>query len=191
MDKVDAGADTTFCPPARRRSVLLAAILASGMGFIDGSVVAIAIPAIRSDLAASLADAQWISNAYLLLLSALLMLGGASGDRFGVRNVFAAGIGLFTLASVACALAPGVGTLIAARTVQGLGAAFMIPASLALIAKAYPRSSRGRAIGIWASAAGRLPAHRLRGLELAPGLRHQPAARRLGPDPAAGPGAGG
>ena len=142
----------SFCPARRRRFVLLAAILASSMGFIDGTVVSIATPAIRADLGASLADAQWISNAYLLLLASVLLLGGAAGDRFGVRNVFIAGIGLFVAASIACAVAPSPTLLIVFRAVQGFGAAFMVPSSLAIIAKAYPKAERGRAIGIWAAA---------------------------------------
>jgi EmrB/QacA subfamily drug resistance transporter len=134
-----------------RRYVLVAAILASSMGFIDSSVLSIAIPAMRADLGASLSEAQWISNAYLLLLSALILLGGAAGDRFGVRRMFMGGIGLFVIASLACAVAPSSATLILARAVQGLGAAFMVPGSLAIIAKTYPKDERGRAIGIWAA----------------------------------------
>ena len=84
-------------PAQSRIYVLVAAILASSMGFIDGSVLSIATPAIRADLGASLADAQWISNAYLLFLSSLLLIGGAAGDRFGIRNVFAIGIVLFVV----------------------------------------------------------------------------------------------
>src|SRR5690606_29332047 len=151
-DVTSETAGPTFCPRQRRVYVLVAAILASSMGFIDGSVVSIATPAIRADLGASLADAQSISNAYLLLLSSVLLIGGAAGDRFGVRNVLAAGIGLFVAASIACALAPRRAVLIACRAVQGLGAAFMAPSSLAIIAKAYPKAERGRAIGIWAAA---------------------------------------
>ncbi len=149
-DKADA---ETFCPPGSRPFVLAATILASAMGFIDGSVVSIAVPAIRADLGASLNDAQWVSNGYMLLMASLILLGGAAGDRFGLRRVFSGGIGLFVLASLLCALAPSPGFLIACRVVQGLGAAFMVPGSLALIAKAYPRAARGRAIGIWATAA--------------------------------------
>lgn len=144
-------AGETFCPRPRRRFVLIAAILASSLGFIDGSVVSIAIPAIRADLGASLADAQWVSNAYALTLSALILAGGAAGDNFGLRRTFVAGITLFIAASAACALAPSVPLLIAARAVQGIGAAIMVPGSLAIIAKAYPRKERGRAIGIWAA----------------------------------------
>jgi EmrB/QacA subfamily drug resistance transporter len=142
----------TIAAPESRRLVLVAAILASSMGFIDGSVISIAIPAIRADLGATLADAQWVSNGYLLFLSALILLGGAAGDRFGLRNTFGLGIGLFVLASIACALAPSPLLLVVARAVQGIGAAFMVPGSLAIIARTYPREERGRAIGIWAAA---------------------------------------
>jgi EmrB/QacA subfamily drug resistance transporter len=144
--------EASFCPPERRIYVLVAAILASSMGFIDGSVISIATPAIRANLGASLADAQWVSNAYLLLLSSVLLLGGAAGDRFGIRNVFAGGIIVFVLASMASAIAPNPTMLILARAIQGLGAAFMVPSSLAIIAKAYPKAERGGAIGIWSSA---------------------------------------
>lgn len=148
----DAVPNGTFCPQPQRRFVLIAAILASALGFIDGSVVSIAIPAIRADLGATLADAQWISNAYALTLSALILAGGAAGDNFGLRRTFVAGIVLFVVASLACAAAPGAASLILARAVQGIGAAIMVPGSLAIIAKAYPKKERGRAIGIWAAA---------------------------------------
>lgn len=152
MTDTAANAEAGFVPANRRVWVLVAAILASAMGFIDGSVTSIATPAIRSTIGASLADAQWISNAYLLMLSSLLLLGGAAGDRFGLRNVFAAGIAVFVVASIGSALAPTPALLIAARTLQGAGAAFMVPGSLAIIAKAYPKDARGGAIGVWASA---------------------------------------
>jgi EmrB/QacA subfamily drug resistance transporter len=143
---------SSFCPRSRRRFVLIAAILASALGFIDGSVLAIAIPAIRTDLGASLAEAQWISNSYALMLSALILAGGAAGDRFGLRHTFIAGIALFVTASLACALAPNPPILVMFRAIQGAGAAIMVPCSLAIIAKAYPKKERGRAIGIWAAA---------------------------------------
>ena len=156
---MDAPADSSpirsaagsFCPPEARTFALVAAILASSMGFIDGSVVALAMPAIRADLGASLVDAQWISNGYMLFLSALVLIGGAAGDVFGVRNLFAAGIVLFMATSLACALAPDAGTLIVMRALQGIGAAVMVPGSLALIAKCYPAATRGQAIGTWAA----------------------------------------
>jgi EmrB/QacA subfamily drug resistance transporter len=146
------GNGTTFCPKELRIYVLLAAILASAMGFIDGAVLSIAIPSLRADLGASFADAQWINNAYLLFLSSLLLLGGAAGDRFGLKRVFALGIVLFVVASIVCAIAPNPLLLIIARAVQGAGAAMMVPGSLAIIAAAYPREERGWAIGIWAAA---------------------------------------
>ena len=155
---MDAPADSpqprsaaTFCPPEARRYALVAAILASSMGFIDGSVVALAMPAIRADLGVGLVDAQWISNGYMLFLSALVLIGGAAGDVFGVRNLFAFGIVVFMATSLACALAPDAGTLIVMRALQGAGAAMMVPGSLALIAKCYPAATRGQAIGVWAA----------------------------------------
>ena len=148
----DAVGETPFVPKGQRVLVLVAAILASAMGFIDGSVTSIATPAIRASLGATLADAQWVSNAYLLMLSSLLLLGGAASDRFGLRNVFVAGIALFVVASIGSALAPTPLSLIVARAIQGAGAAFMVPGSLAIIARAYPKDERGAAIGLWASA---------------------------------------
>lgn len=136
----------------QRRRILIAAIAASSMGFIDGSVTAIVTPAIRMTLDADLASAQWVANAYLLTLSSLLLLGGATSDRFGLRNVFAGGIVLFVLASLVSAAAGSVEILIVARAVQGIGAAFMVPGSLALIAATYPEGERGGAIGTWAAA---------------------------------------
>lgn len=147
-----AGDNGGFCSCTQRKYVLVAAILASALGFIDGSVLAVAMPAIRADLGASLAQAQWVSNAYALSLSALILIGGAAGDRFGLRRTFVAGIALFVLSSLACAAAPDPAMLIAFRAIQGLGAAIMVPGSLAIIAKAYPKSERGGAIGIWAAA---------------------------------------
>jgi EmrB/QacA subfamily drug resistance transporter len=138
--------------PRRRRLVLTAAILASAMGFIDGSITAIALPAMRATLGASLAQAQWFANAYLLVLSALVLIGGAFGDRFGLARVFFAGIALFVAASIVCAAATTPDALIAARALQGLGAAFMVPGSMAIIARVTPPEDRGRALGLWASA---------------------------------------
>ncbi|MDF1726387.1 MAG: MFS transporter [Sulfitobacter sp.] len=141
-----------FCAPEARRYVLIAAILASALAFIDGTVISIALPAMRASLGADLVAAQWIHNAYMLTLSALILLGGALGDRFGLARAFGAGIALFVGSSLLCAMAPSSGLMIAARTLQGVGAAVMVPGSLAVIARAYPRAERGRAIGIWAAA---------------------------------------
>ena len=139
-------------PERDRPFVLTVAILASALGFIDGSVVAIAIPQIRASLDATFAEIQWVANAYVLCLAAFMLLGGAAGDRYGVKRTFGAGIALFIVASMACAFAWSPVSLIVARAVQGLGAAIMVPCSLALIAKNYPREDRGRAIGLWAAA---------------------------------------
>ncbi|WP_374646039.1 MFS transporter [Tabrizicola sp.] len=142
----------SFCAEADRRVILWAAILASSMGFIDSSVTAIAMPAMRTALHASLAEAQWINTAYLLALSALVLVGGAAGDRFGIARVFVAGIWIFVAGSLACAFAQDAGQMIAARTVKGVGAALMVPGSMAMVSRAWPREQRGQALGMWAAA---------------------------------------
>ena len=131
---------------------LAASILASSLAFVDGSVTNVALPAIRQDLNASAADLQWVINAYLLPLSALLLLGGAAGDRFGRRRMFLVGTAGFAAASLACALAPTLGVLLTARFVQGAAAAMLMPNSLALLGSAYEGEARGKAIGTWAAA---------------------------------------
>ena len=141
------------CRAASRPWVLAATILASAMAFIDGSVVTIALPVLQRELGAGLAALQWVVNGYTLFLAALLLVGGAAGDRFGRRRVFLAGTVIFAAASAACALAPDVGLLVAARAMQGIGAALMVPQSLAIISAAFPQEIRGRAIGTWAGAA--------------------------------------
>jgi EmrB/QacA subfamily drug resistance transporter len=141
------------CAAASRPWVLAATILASAMAFIDGSVVTIALPVLQRELDAGFAALQWVVNGYTLFLGALLLVGGAAGDRFGRRRVFLGGTVLFAGASAACALAPGAGSLIAARAVQGVGAALMVPQSLAIISASFPQEGRGRAIGTWAGAA--------------------------------------
>lgn len=140
------------CPPPARKYVLAAAVLASALGFIDGSVVSIAIPKIRMSLEASFAQSQWVHNAYILFLSAFILIGGAAGDRFGIRRTFAFGIILFVAASQLCALAWSPVSLIAFRVLQGLGAAIMVPGSMSIIARNFPRGERGKALGIWVAA---------------------------------------
>ena len=135
------------------RWILPATILGSSMSFIDGSVVNVALPSIQSGLQASLATAQWVINGYLLALAALILLGGALGDRFGERRIFMAGLGGFVLGSLACGLAPTAAALIAARLVQGLAAALLVPSSLAILGSSYAGEERGKAIGTWAAAA--------------------------------------
>jgi EmrB/QacA subfamily drug resistance transporter len=137
---------------ASRGWILSATILASSMAFIDGSVVTIALPAMQRGLGATLADMQWVSNAYLLLLGSLILVGGGLGDRVGRRLIFLVGIAVFTLASILCAAAPSVDVLIVARSIQGIGAALLVPQSLAIISATYPRDVRGAAFGTWAAA---------------------------------------
>lgn len=139
-------------PPRARRWILVGTIVASAMAFIDGTVVNVALPALQADLGAGFAALQWIVNGYALTLGGLLLIGGAAGDRLGRRRVFVAGIALFAAASLACALAPSAQALVAARLVQGVGAALLVPQSLAIIAAAFPKDVRGRAIGVWAGA---------------------------------------
>jgi EmrB/QacA subfamily drug resistance transporter len=147
---IRAAADTPGCAERARPWVLAATILGSSMAFIDGSVVTVALPAIQADLNTSVAGAQWVANAYMLMLGALILAGGAAGDRFGRRRVFALGVAIFTTASVACGLAPNSAALIAARAAQGAGGALLIPGSLAIISAAFPADERGKAIGTWA-----------------------------------------
>ena len=138
------------CAARQRRWVLVATILASVVAYIDESVVNIALPAIAKDLAVSVAAIQWVINAYTLCLSAFLLIGGAAGDQLGRRRVFVVGIAIFAVASLCCAFAPNVSLLIAARGIQGVGAALLIPCSLAIIGASFPEAERGRAIGTWA-----------------------------------------
>ena len=133
-------------------AVLAAAILASAMAFIDGTVVNVALPLIGQDLGASTQALQWVVEAYALFLAALLLPGGALGDHFGRRRIFLNGVLVFTVASLWCALAPDAGSLITARALQGVGAALLVPGSLALISAHFPPEARGRAIGTWSAA---------------------------------------
>jgi EmrB/QacA subfamily drug resistance transporter len=137
-------------PAVERRSwVLAAAILGSSMAFIDGTVVNVALPALQNALHASIAEVQWVMEGYSLFLSALLLAGGSLGDLYGRRRIFALGIVLFAIGSAWCGLSPGIRHLIAARALQGVGAALLVPGSLALISAAYPAKERGGAIGTW------------------------------------------
>jgi EmrB/QacA subfamily drug resistance transporter len=140
--------------PAQKRWVLAASVLGSSLAFVDGTVVNVALPAIQRELHASVYQAQWVVESYALLLAALLLVGGALGDRLGRRRVFLLGVGVFAAASVACALSQTVRQLIAARAVQGVGAALLVPGSLALISASFPEQERGRAFGTWAAFSG-------------------------------------
>ena len=131
---------------------IAATMLASSLAFIDGSVTNVALPAIGRDLGGGAADLPWVVNAYLLPLSALLLIGGAIGDHYGRRRTLVAGIVLFAVASCACALAPGLGLLMGARALQGVGAALLMPSSLGILGGSFEGEARGRAVGTWAAA---------------------------------------
>jgi EmrB/QacA subfamily drug resistance transporter len=134
------------------RWTLAATMLASSLAFIDGSVTNVALPAIGKSFGGGAADLQWTINAYMLPLSALLLLGGAAGDHFGRKRMLVAGVALFALASLLCAAAPSLGWLQAARGLQGIGGAMLMPNSLAILGNAFSGTARGRAIGTWAAA---------------------------------------
>jgi EmrB/QacA subfamily drug resistance transporter len=147
---VQGAADGCEQPKAVERAVLAATILGSSLTFIDGTVVNVALPELRRRLAASPAQLTWIVEAYMLLLSSLILVGGALGDRWGRRRVFVAGTLVFAAASAACGLAASAAHLVVARAVQGVGAALLVPGSLALISASFTKERRGRAIGTWA-----------------------------------------
>ncbi|WP_047864880.1 MFS transporter [Rubrobacter aplysinae] len=142
------------CSPSVGVWVLVATILGSSMGFIDGSVVNVALPAIQRQLGATAVDAQWIVESYALFLAALILVGGSLGDHLGRRRIFSAGVVLFALASVWCGFAPSPEQLIVARAVQGVGGAMLIPGSLAIISASFSEERRGKAIGTWAAFSG-------------------------------------
>lgn len=140
--------------PAARPWILAATIVASGMAFIDGTVVNVALPGLQTSLGASAVDAQWIVESYALFLAALILVGGSLGDHFGRRRVFLWGVSAFALSSVWCGLAPNPENLIAARTFQGVGGALMVPGSLAIISASFDGEARGKAIGTWSGFSG-------------------------------------
>ncbi len=139
---------------AAGRWVLLATVLGSGLAFLDATVVNVALPTIGEDLDAGLGGLQWTVNAYALTLAGLLLLGGSLGDRFGRRRIFVWGVVWFAIASGLCALAPTIEALIAARALQGVGAALLTPGSLALIEASFKQEDRGAAIGAWSGLGG-------------------------------------
>jgi len=136
------------------RWVLLATVLGSGVAFLDGTIVNVALPAIADDLDAGLADLQWVLDAYLVTLTSLLLLGGSLGDRYGRRQMFLVGLYAFTAASVACGLAPNVEVLILARAAQGVGAALLVPGSLAILSAVFHPDDRAKAVGAWSGLGG-------------------------------------
>ncbi|MDB6066833.1 MAG: drug resistance transporter, EmrB/QacA subfamily [Pedosphaera sp.] len=146
---IQSKAATAPCAESSGPWVLAATILGSSMVFIDGTVVNVALPALQAQLNATLADVQWVVEAYALFLAALLLVGGSLGDRYGRRLIFCWGIVLFAVSSIWCGLASSVGQLILARAVQGIGGALLVPGSLAIISASFGEDRRGRAIGTW------------------------------------------
>lgn len=134
--------------------MLAATVLGSGIAFLDGTVVNVALPSIGEELDASIGGLQWTVNGYLVTLSALLLLGGGLGDRYGRRRIFVVGLVWFTAASLACGLAPGIELLVVARALQGVGGALLVPSSLAIISATFHPDDRGRAIGAWSGLSG-------------------------------------
>jgi EmrB/QacA subfamily drug resistance transporter len=141
-------------PGPRKRLALIAAILGSFVAGLDATAVNVALPSIRSDLGGGLAGQQWVSNAYLLSLGSLILVGGSLGDLYGERRVFSIGVGGFGVVSLLCAIAPSIGFLIAARALQGAFGALLMPSSLAVIVAAFSRDERGGAIGSWTAWSG-------------------------------------
>jgi len=146
-------AQVSYDSPAGRW-VLAVAVMGSGMAFLDGTVVNVALPEIGRDLDATTSDLQWVLNGYLLTLASLILLGGSLGDRHGRRRIFVVGVGLFTVASLLCAVAPSAELLIFARMLQGIGGALLTPGSLAMIEASFLSGDRARAIGAWSGLGG-------------------------------------
>lgn len=144
-----AGAVNAPCAEASQPWILAATILGSSMAFIDGTVVNVAVPALQATFRAGVVDVQWVIESYGIFLSALILAGGALGDLFGRRRMFLIGVGVFAAASTACGLAASIHQLIAARCLQGIGAALLVPGSLAIISASFDEQSRGKAIGTW------------------------------------------
>jgi EmrB/QacA subfamily drug resistance transporter len=149
IDSSGSGSDT-LAMAAARQWALAATIIGSSLTFVDATVVNVALPALQANLQATITDVQWVIEAYALFLGGLILVGGSLGDQFGRKRIFLAGVCLFTLASIACGIAASTRALIVARAIQGVGAAFLVPGSLAIISAAFEDSSeRGRAIGTW------------------------------------------
>src|ERR1700689_2925285 len=138
------------CAANAKPWVLAATILASSIAYIDPFLLNVALAAIETELATSVAVIQWLVNAYMLCLSAFVLTGGAAGGLFGRRRIFVIGIAIFAAASIWCGLSPTVAQLILARAIQGVGAALLIPCSLAIIGATFDDAERGKAIGTWA-----------------------------------------
>jgi EmrB/QacA subfamily drug resistance transporter len=146
---IRSGDATTPCAAAARKWILVATILGSSMAFIDSTVVNVALPALQASFHATVTDVQWVVESYGLILGALILAGGSLGDLFGRRLMFLLGVAIFAVASVGCGVAPNIYQLIIARSVQGMGAALLVPGSLATISTSFDEKSRGQAIGTW------------------------------------------
>ena len=149
-----AGPSLAAASRAQGPWILAATVLGSSMAFIDGTVVNVALPNLQAALHASLSQVQWVVESYALFLAALLLVGGAMGDRFGRRLIFVLGTAIFALASVWCGFASGISQLIVARAVQGVGGAMLVPGSLAIISASFSEDQRGQAIGTWSAFTG-------------------------------------
>lgn len=149
---IESRASLGSCPKQVAGWVLAVTIIGSGMTFVDGTVVNVALPALQASLGARIAEVQWVVESYALALSALILVGGALGDRLGRRRVFAVGIAVFGMGSLWCGLSRGATELIVARGFQGIGAALLVPGSLAIISAEFDGRDRGRAIGTWSAA---------------------------------------
>ncbi len=139
----------TPCAAENGRWILAATILGSSMAFIDSTVVNVALPALQVNLHATVVGVQWVVESYGLFLGALILVGGSLGDLFGRRLMFLCGVGIFTAASIGCGLASNIQQLVLARSIQGVGAAFLVPGSLSIISACFDEKTRGRAIGTW------------------------------------------
>src|SRR6266704_3278159 len=146
---IRAGALAAPCAEKSRPWVLAATILGSSMAFIDGTVVNVALPALQSNLHATVVGVQWVVESYGLFLGALILVGGSLGDIFGRRLTFVTGVAIFAGASLGCGFALSIHQLIIWRSIQGVGAALLVPGSLAIISASFDEKSRGRAIGMW------------------------------------------
>ncbi len=149
-----AQAGTIRYGTAAGRWLIAITVLGSGIAFLEATVVNVALPAIGEDLGADVAGLQWTLNGYLLTLAALILIGGSLGDRYGRRRIFMLGVVWFTTASALCSLAPSVGVLVAARVVQGVGGALLVPGSLSMIESSFHPEDRARAIGAWSALGG-------------------------------------
>ena len=151
---IQSGKFEAPCAPASAAWILAGAIVGSSMAFIDGTVTNVALPAIQQELGATAIDAQWIVESYALLLAALILVGGSLGDHYGRKRIYTLGVALFALASIGCGIAMSPGQLIAARAVQGIGGALLVPGSLSIISASFEGERRGKAIGTWSGFSG-------------------------------------